>query len=110
MVKPATTTPVRRRHVALRSTRALAFAAAAGLSALAGCSNLPDLPAPLGTPDKVPPRPAVQPQYPEMNGPVAPRESKPLTEAERKRLEAELIAARERQAAQGKAAAQPPAR
>jgi hypothetical protein len=75
------------------------------LFGVAGCSSVVDnLPSPLGLPAGTPERPAKPPAFPPLYDP-APRESKPLTQEEQKKLEAELAAARERQNARAKGAA-----
>jgi hypothetical protein len=60
-------------------------AIASGLPAWAG-----------GESANVPPRPAVPPAYPLVNAPVAPRETKPLTNEEQTKAIADLVAARKR--------------
>jgi hypothetical protein len=68
---------------------------------LPGCTNmLANLPG-VGLPPGTPERPAVPPPFPAVHDMPAPRETKPLSEAERKRLEAELNALRERQGRSG---------
>ena len=74
----------------------LAFAALA--AALAACtSTLASLPG-IGEPAGLPPRPETPPPYLAVHDIPAPREAKPLTEADRKKLETDLIATRNRQA------------
>jgi hypothetical protein len=57
-----------------------------------------------GEPASVPPRPDTPPAYPAVNAPVAPRAMPALTPEEQSKAVADLIAARNRAAAQGKAA------
>jgi hypothetical protein len=57
-----------------------------------------------GEPANVPPRPETPPSYPAVNAPVAPRAMPALTPEEQSKAVAELVAARTRAAAQGKAA------
>jgi hypothetical protein len=82
--------------MARASALALALLAA---GAVAGCtSQLSNLPF-VGEPDKLPQRPDAPASYPAVHDMPAPRDTKPLTEAERKKLEAELAAARDKQEA-----------
>jgi hypothetical protein len=80
--------------------RLLRVSAAALLLAgcLGGCSSAIDhIPTWAGgLPQDVPDRPAVQPAYPAVHDMPPPRNDTVLNEAERKRLEDDLIAARER--------------
>jgi hypothetical protein len=66
---------------------------------LAGCASTVDsLPEKLGgLPATAPPRPAEQPAYPNVYAIDAPREVKPLTAPEQRKLETDLLAARESQ-------------
>ena len=57
-----------------------------------------------GEPTSVPPRPQTPPAYPAVNAPVAPRAMPALTPEEQSKAVAELLAARNRAAAQGRAA------
>jgi len=89
--------------------RALAAALAAGAIALAGCSaggmvadHLPN--AVGGLPDGTPQRPASSRPYPAVNDMPPPRATTVLTDAETRKLESDLIAARNRAA---EAAAKP---
>jgi hypothetical protein len=67
-------------------------------SALCACSSLGDnLPAPLGLPQDAPARPAVQPEFLAIHDMPPARDTKPLSEPERKKLEADLREVRERQ-------------
>jgi hypothetical protein len=85
----------RRRAPARRAGAVLAFALATSLGA---CSSLGDnLPAPLGLPQGTPERPAVQPEFQPVHEMPPPRDTKPLTEPERKKLEVDLVEIRERQ-------------
>jgi hypothetical protein len=71
--------------------------AALGLSALIGCTaQLADLAEPAGTP----PRPAVQSAYPAVHAMPAPRDTRPLTADERRRISQELMELRARQEAE----------
>ncbi|MBV8321179.1 MAG: hypothetical protein JO049_10960 [Hyphomicrobiales bacterium] len=89
--------------------RALAAALAAGAIVLAGCSagsmvadHLPN--AVGGLPDGTPERPASSMPYPAVNNLPPPRATTVLTDAETKKLESDLVAARNRAA---EAAAKP---
>jgi len=89
--------------------RALAAALAAGAIALAGCSaggmvadHLPN--AVGGLPDGTPQRPASSRPYPAVNDMPPPRATTVLTDAETRKLESDLVAARNRAA---EAAAKP---
>jgi len=86
----------------------LACALATGLCA---CSSLGDnLPAPLGLPQEAPARPAVQPEFLPVHDMPPPRDTKPLTEQERKKVEADLVEIRNRQERRaGKASLKQPA-
>jgi hypothetical protein len=57
-----------------------------------------------GEPASVPPRPETPPAYPAVNAPVAPRATPALTPEEQSKAVADLVAARNRAVAQGKAA------
>ena len=59
-----------------------------------------------GEPANAPPRPQTPPAYPAVNAPVAPRALPALTPEEQSKAVADLIAARNRAVAQGKAAHQ----
>ena len=91
--------------------RAFAAALAAGAIVLAGCSagsmvadHLPN--AVGGLPDGTPQRPASSMPYPAVNDLPPPRATTVLTDAETKKLESDLVAARNRAAeAAAKAAA-----
>ena len=75
----------------------LRIVAAWGLSALVGCTaQLADLAEPADTP----PRPAVQPAYPAVHAMPAARNTRPLTDEERRRISEELTNLRERQEAE----------
>jgi hypothetical protein len=67
---------------------------------LAGCSvgTIGDhIPAAVGgLPESLPPRPATPPPYPAVHDVPPPRDSAALTDAERKKLEDDLVAARKR--------------
>jgi hypothetical protein len=83
------------------------LAAALALVAVAstGCtSQLADL----AEPAETPPRPAAAPAYPAVHDMPAPRDTSPLTEAERQRIADELSALRERQQVETAAAAKKP--
>lgn len=83
------------------SPRSLARAGLATLlsSQLLACSTfVADLPAPIGLPTATPERPAAPPAFPAVHDVPPPREEKPLSEEDRKKLEADLAAARDRQA------------
>jgi hypothetical protein len=89
--------------------RALAAALAAGAIVLAGCSaggmvadHLPN--AVGGLPDGTPQRPASSMPYPAVNDMPPPRATTVLTDAETRKLESDLVAARNRAA---EAAAKP---
>jgi hypothetical protein len=98
----------RRRAPARRAGAVLTFALASSLGA---CSSLGDnLPAPFGLPQGVPERPAVQPEFQPVHEMPPPRDTKPLTEPERKKLEADLVEIRDRQERRtGKASLKQPA-
>ena len=59
-----------------------------------------------GEPANVPARPTTPPAYPAINAPIPPRATPALTPEEQSKAVADLIAARNRAAAQGKAAHQ----
>jgi len=87
--------------------RVVGLAMAAGLAiGLAACSSVVgDLPSQLGgLPAGTPERPAAPPAYPAVHDMPPPRTNTVLSEDERKRVEADLIAARERQAKQAQKA------
>ena len=93
----------------LAPRRALAAALTAGAIVLAGCSagsmvadHLPN--AVGGLPDGTPQRPASSMPYPAVNDLPPPRPTTVLTDAETKKLESDLVAARNRAA---EAAAKP---
>ncbi len=74
---------------------ALALALAGGTGA---CSSLGDnLPASLGPPANAPERPDVAPEFLPVHDLPPPRATKPLSAEERKKLESELVEARDRQ-------------
>lgn len=77
---------------------ALTLALLAALAATACTSTISNLPF-VGEPDKLPPRPETPASYPAVHDLPAPRDTKPLTEEQRKKLEAELAAARDKQEA-----------
>jgi hypothetical protein len=84
------------RTALLRRTMTLAWLVC-GAAAVSGCaSTIADLPV-VGLPAGTPARPQQQPAYPAVHDMPVTRETKPLTEAERKKLEAELAASRDRQ-------------
>ncbi len=88
--------PHGRRGGAARGAGAVLVIALA--TSLCACSSLGDsLPAPLGLPQSVPERPAVQPEFLPVHDMPPPRDTKPLTEKERKQLEADLREIRDRQ-------------
>jgi hypothetical protein len=67
-------------------------------AALCACSSLGDnLPASIGLPAGAPERPAVQPEFLPVQDTPPPRDTKPLTEPERKKLEADLKEIRDNQ-------------
>jgi hypothetical protein len=78
---------------------------------LSGCSSIiADLPSPVGLPADAPARPATAPDYPAVHDMPPKRTDVVLTEEERKKMERELAAARDRQkAAAEKAAPSEPA-
>ena len=77
-------------------------------AAVAGCtSTLSNLPI-VGEPDKLPQRPDTPASYPAVHDMPAPRDTKPLTEADRKKLEDELVAARNKQEADTNTTPPPP--
>ena len=83
-------TPPRQRLV-------LAMLVTAGLIGLGGCtSTLASLPG-IGEPAGLPERPVTPAAYPAVHDMPTPRETKPLTESERKELEAQLTQVRDRQ-------------
>jgi hypothetical protein len=77
---------------------ALTLALLAALAATGCTSAISNLPF-VGEPDKLPPRPETPASYPAVHDLPAPRDTKPLTEEQRKKLEAELAAARDKQEA-----------
>ena len=88
--------------------RALAAALAAGAVVLAGCSaggmvgdHLPN--AVGGLPDGTPQRPTTSMPYPAVHDMPPPRATTVLTDAETRKLESDLIAARDRAAAEAAA-------
>jgi hypothetical protein len=84
----------------------LLLSAAAVLSACASANVGDHLPtAAGGLPEGTPQRPATPAAYPAVNDMPPPRESQVLTYEEQKKLEDDLIAARTRAAASGKASA-----
>src|SRR5437868_2115474 len=88
-----------------RGMRAVALAM---VLALSGCTSfVADLPV-VGEPSHLPARPENPPAFPAVHDLPPPRDSKPLTLDERKKLEAELAAARDKQEAEtGTAPAKP---
>jgi hypothetical protein len=71
-----------------------AAAALAAAVLLSGCgSTLATMPL-IGEPAKTPPAPAVRPDYPNIGVKPSDRPDKPMTAAERQKVEAELNAAR----------------
>jgi len=71
----------------------------------AGCAPGPfaeQLPGSLGLPEAAPARPTVQYQYPAVHDMPPQRQYAPLDDAERERIEDELIRARDRQAGSAK--------
>lgn len=65
---------------------------------LCGCASVfSELPSPVGLPPGTPERSAVQPEFPAVHDMPPPRETKLLSEDERRKLEAELAAVRDRQ-------------
>ncbi len=74
---------------------------------LSACSSvLSELPHQVGgLPDAAPQRSAEQPAYPAVHDMPAARQSKPMTDTERQKAEADLAAAREAQAKRVEAAA-----
>lgn len=75
---------------------------------LAGCSSVADLPI-VGVPEGAPKRPANPGAFPAVHDMPAPREQTALDPAEQARIESELAAARDRQAAAAAAANAPSA-
>jgi hypothetical protein len=98
----------RRRALARSGGSVLALALSAGLCA---CSSLGDnLPAPLGLPQNMPERPAVEREFLPVHDMPPPRDTPPLSEPERKKLEADLKEVRDRQEqAAGKGSLKQPA-
>ena len=92
-----TFSPSRYRHC-VRMLATLLLAAAT-----AGCSSVIDVlpPAVGGLPEGTPERPANPPAFPSVHDMPPARGDTPLNEAEKKRLQEELIASRERAARQG---------
>jgi len=83
-----------------------ALAALAAAAVPSGCTSfLSDLPV-VGEPANVPPRPEDPGAFPAVHDMPPPRDTKPLTEDERRKLEAELQKVRDEQAA--KVAPPPP--
>jgi len=92
-VRMASNPQCRRRAPARLAGAVLALAAGLG-----ACSSFGDnLPAPLGLPQNAPERPAVQPEFLSIHEMPPARDTKPLTESERKKLEADLKEVRDRQ-------------
>jgi len=82
----------------------LAFALAGGI---AGCTSfLSDLPV-VGEPANIPPRPETPTAFPAVHDMPPARDTKPMTAEERKKLEAELAAARDKQEAETGTAKKP---
>jgi len=78
-------------------------------AATAGCSSVIDAlpPAVGGLPEGTPGRPATPPAFPSVHDMPPARGDTPLNEAEKKRLQEELVASRERAARQGASAESP---
>jgi hypothetical protein len=89
------------------SSRRRRLAAALALIAVASTGCTSQL-AELAEPAETPPRPAAAPAYPAVHDMPAPRDTSPLTEAERQRIADELSALRERQQAETAAPAKKP--
>ena len=88
--------PQRNRRAPAR--RGGSVVALAWSTALCACSSLGDnLPAPLGLPEGAPERPAVEREFLPVHDMPQPRDTKPLSEQERKKLEVELKETRDRQ-------------
>ena len=65
---------------------------------MCACSSLGDnLPAPVGLPQNTPARPALQPEYLPVHDMPPARDTKTLTDPERKKIEADLVEVRDRQ-------------
>ena len=79
-----------------RTVRVIGCLLAGGL--LSGCTSaaFSELPAPIGLPEGAPARSAIQPEYPAVHDIPPPRPNTVMTEQERKDLERELAAERER--------------
>ncbi len=94
------TTPVlpKRQRIVVRRRigAAVGLVLAGGL--LSGCTSaaFSDLPAPIGLPKDAPARAAIQPEYPAVHDLPPPRPNTVMTEKERKDLEKELAAERDR--------------
>src|SRR5262245_37248526 len=91
-----------------RTGRAMAVALVLG-AALGGCTSTIDhIPTALGgLPEGVPERPKTPATYPNVHEVPAPRSDAALSEAERKRLEADLAKTRDQYVPAGGAAAKP---
>ncbi len=79
------------------SAFALALLAA---GAVCGCTSIMSNMPFVGEPDKLPPRTDTPASYPAVHDMPAPRDTKPISEAERKKLADELAAARDKQEAE----------
>jgi len=85
------------RHCVL-ARRGWSVLASALSAALCACSSLGDnLPAPLGLPEGAPERPVVEREFLPVHDTPPPRDTKPLTDEQRKQLETELKETRDRQ-------------
>ena len=95
---------LQRRRRVLGGVAAAGFAVA-GVGGLGACSSMGDnLPAPIGLPQGVPERPAVEREFLPVHDMPPARDTKPLSDAERKKVEADLKEVRDRQEQQvGKA-------
>jgi hypothetical protein len=81
-----------RRHVAAAALAILSF------GGLGACSSMGDnLPAPIGLPQGAPERPATEREFLPVHEMPPARDTKPLSEAERKQLETDLKEVRDRQ-------------
>jgi hypothetical protein len=89
--------PPRGRAARLRAA-GVAMVLAATIAASGCTSTLSNLPV-VGEPDHLPKRPDNAGEFPAVHDMPTPRDTKPLTEAERQKLEAELAAARDQQEA-----------